>query len=459
MNLSQILLVLRAHYKIAVFVAICTVAITMVVSVLLPKQYVATTSVLVDAKSPDPLVAILMPPSVGTQVDIINSDRVALKVVRTLRLNESVAAREQWLAATGGRGSMELWLAQLLQKGLIVTPSRDSNVVNLAYRGADPDFTAAVANAFAQAYIDVAIELKIDPARQYARWFGDQGKALRDNLEKAQAQLSAYQKDKGIVASDERMDTETARLGELSSQLTRVQDQINDARSKQNSGAQNALPEVVGSSVIANLRSDIGRQEAKLQEVGVNLGTNHPTYQRMQSEVAALRQKLQNEIKLVTSGFTATRNVSADKEGELRAAIAEQKKKLLDLKTQRDELAVLQRDVDAARSAYDGVTKRYNENALASQATQTTVFVLTPAVAPLAPAFPKSLDKMAMIGVALGIGLGIAVAFLIEMLDRRIRSRDDLIEAVPFPLLGVIERAKKRPRLTFWQRTPALALK
>jgi capsular polysaccharide biosynthesis protein len=66
---------------------------------------------------------------------------------------------------------------------------------------------------------------------------------------------------------------------------------------------------------------------------------------------------------------------------------------------------------------------------------------------------------MAMIGVALGIGLGIAVAFLIEMLDRRIRSRDDLIEAVPFPLLGVIERAKKRPRLTFWQRTPALALK
>ena len=459
MNLSQILLVLRAHYKIAVFVAICTVAITMVVSVLLPKQYVATTSVLVDAKSPDPLVAILMPPSVGTQVDIINSDRVALKVVRTLRLNESVAAREQWLAATGGRGSMELWLAQLLQRGLIVTPSRDSNVVNLAYRGADPDFTAAVANAFAQAYIDVAIELKIDPARQYARWFGDQGKALRDNLEKAQAQLSAYQKDKGIVASDERMDTETARLSELSSQLTRVQDQINDARSKQNSGAQNTLPEVVASSVIANLRSDIGRQEAKLQEVGVNLGTNHPTYQRMQSEVAALRQKLQNEIKLVTSGFTATRNVSADKEGELRAAIAEQKKKLLDLKTQRDELAVLQRDVDAARSAYDGVTKRYNENALASQATQTTVFVLTPAVAPLAPAFPKSLDKMAMIGVALGIGLGIAVAFLIEMLDRRIRSRDDLIEAVPFPLLGVIERAKKRPRLTFWQRTPALALK
>jgi len=460
MNPTQILLALRAHYKIAILVALITIAIAIGITVLLPKQYTASTSVLVDVKSPDPIAAIMAPASMGTQIDIINSDRVALKVVRTLRLNDSVAAREQWVSATGGRGSMEVWLAQLLQRGLSVSPSRDSNIVNISYRGADPDFTAAVTNAFAQAYIDVAIELKIDPARQYARWFGDQGKSLRDNLEKAQSQLSTYQQEKGIVANDERMDTETTRLAELSGQLTAVQAQINDARSKQQSGAaQSTLPEVVGSGVISSLRADIARQEAKLQETGVNLGTNHPTYQRMQSEISALRQKLQNETKLITSGFAATRNVGADKEAELRAAIAAQKRKLLDLKNQRDELAVLQRDVDAARNAYDNVTKRYNDNALASQATQTTVFVLTPAVAPLQPSFPKSMDKMVLMAVGLGIGLGIGVAFLLEMLDRRIRSREDLIEAVPFPLLGVIERARRQPRLAFWQRTPALALK
>ena len=57
------------------------------------------------------------------------------------------------------------------------------------------------------------------------------------------------------------------------------------------------------------------------------------------------------------------------------------------------------------------------------------------------------------------IGLGVGIAFLLEMLDRRIRSRDDLLEAVPFPVLGVIERAKRRSKLAFWHRTPTLALK
>ena len=68
-----------------------------------------------------------------------------------------------------------------------------------------PEFAAAVANAFAHAYMSTTIELKVEPARQYADWFGTQGKELRDRLEKAQAKLSAYQQEHGIVASDERV--------------------------------------------------------------------------------------------------------------------------------------------------------------------------------------------------------------------------------------------------------------
>ena len=196
----QILLILRAHYKIALAVALATIAIALAVTLLLPKRYTAATAVLVDVKSPDPIVAIMMPSNLATQIDIINSQRVALRVVRTLGLAEAPGVRDQWATATEGKGTPETWLADLLLRGLAVAPSRDSNIVNIAYTGTDPAFVAAVANGFAQAYMDVTIELKVDPARQYARWFGDQGKIMRDNLEKAQTRLSQFQQQKRIVA-------------------------------------------------------------------------------------------------------------------------------------------------------------------------------------------------------------------------------------------------------------------
>ena len=459
MNPLQVLLILRAHYKIALAVALATIAIALAVTLLLPKRYTAATAVLVDVKSPDPIVAIMMPSSLQTQVDIINSQRVALRVVRTLGLVEAPGLRDQWASATDSRGTPEAWLADLLLRGLAVTPSRDSNIITIAYTGTDPSFAAAVANGFAQAYMDVAIELKVDPARQYARWFGDQGKLLRDNLEKAQTRLSEFQQSKGIVAREEQADTETARLADLSMQLARAQAETNDARSKQQSGrVGDRLPEVSADSVVSGLRNDIARQEAKLQETGLNLGINHPQYLRMQAEVTALKQKLEAEMARVTGSFSATSTVGSTRESVLRAAIEAQKKKLLEIRSQRDELAVLQRDVDAAKNAYEAVTKRYTESDLASQATQANVSVLTPALVPLEPSFPKPLGKTMLMAVAAGILLGVGAAFLLEMLDRRIRTTDDLVDVLKLPVLGVIARAREPRRLGFSRhRIPLLA--
>lgn len=447
MNPLQILTILRAHWKIMLAVSLLTIAAVIGVTELLPKRYTATTAVLVDVKSPDPVAAIFAPSNLSTQVDIINSERVAQRVVRMLGLAEAPGVRDQWMSATGGKGTPEMWLSSLLLHGLAVGPSRDSNILNIAYTGSDPAFVAAVANGFAQAYIDVTIELKVDPARQYARWFGDQGKTLRDNLEKAQTKLFAYQQSKGIVSRDERADVEQAKLNELTSQLVRVEQENSDARSKQRSGkAGEDLPEVMRDSIVSGLRADVNKQEAKLQEAAINYGKNHPAYQRMQQELDATRQKLAAEMKRVNSSFSAVSSVASDREAKLRAAIEEQKKKLLEIRSERDQLAVLQRDVDAARNADEAVTKRYTETELASRSTQANVSVLTPAVAPIEPSFPKPLAKTALIAVALGLFMGIAVAFLLEMMNRRVRSATDLATVLQMPVLGVIAGPRRRRR-------------
>jgi len=464
MNLQQFLLILRARYKLVILTLLGTVMATLVVSLILPKEYTATTSVVVDVKSPDPIIGMMLPGMttpgyMATQIDIIQSDRVAQRVVTLLKFDSNPTVKQEWMKATKGKGRLDVWMAGLLLKKLSVKPARESNVISISYKASDPGFAAAVANAFTQAYIETNIELKVAPARQYAQWFGEQGKSLRDNLEKAQAKLSAYQQEHGIVAIDERLDNETAKLNELSTQLTIVQGQTSDAQSKQRSGsASDTLPEVVMNPTIAALRVDVARGEAKLQELAGNLGRNHPQYQRAESEIATLKQRLDAETRHITSGFSTSRAVGRDKETELRNAIEAQKKKLLELKHRRDEVAVLMRDVDAAQKAYEAVSLRFNQTSLESQSTQTNVSVLNSAAPPIEPSSPKVLLNT-LISVFLGMMLGVSAAFMREMVDRRVRSAGDLVEILQLPVLGVIQKQQRigHKRLAFLRRKTALA--
>lgn len=77
------------------------------------------------------------------------------------------------------------------------------------------------------------LELSIEPARQNTKWFDEQLKSLRSSLEDAQARLTEFQQLKGIVALDERLDTETLRFKELSSQLVAAQAETYDVNSRQ----------------------------------------------------------------------------------------------------------------------------------------------------------------------------------------------------------------------------------
>lgn len=461
MTFRQFLLILQARYKVAMFTALFVIIATLIVSLLLPKQYTASTAVVVDVKSPDPLAGMVLPglasPAyMATQIDIINSDRVAQRVVKLLRMDESPAVRQQWMDATDGEGDLTVWLADLLKQKLDVKPSRESNVINITFTGADPNFAAAVANAFAQAYIDINVELKVEPARQYADWFEDQVKNLRDKLEKAQQALSVYQQNSGIVATEERLDHEVAKLNELSTQLTLVQAQTSDSSSKRKStGNPETLAEVMQNPLINSLKSDIARLEAKLQENSVNLGRNHPQVKRAQSELASLRNKLSAETRKIYSSIGTSYEVGKQREKELLEAMEAQKKRVLELNRQRDQISVLQRDVEAAKRNFESASQRFAQTRLESHAVQTNISRLNPASIPAEPSRPKTLLNF-LISLFAGPLLGVSIALILELVNRRVRSIDDLAEAIEAPVLETIPSALSLPPVRrFSRRLPS----
>lgn len=446
MTFTQFFSILRARWKLSVLVFALTVLAALAISLSLAKKFTASASIVVDVK-PDPISGIVLgqmmtPAIMATQVDIIQSDRVARRVIRNLKLAESPEVRQKWDAATGGQGSIEDWLARSFQTQLDVKPSRESNVITIGFQAPDPNFAAGLANAFVKAYVETTVDLRVDAAKQYGSFFVQQAKDARETLEQASSKLSEFQQANGIVGTDERLDVETNRLNELSTQLVMAQAVAAESSSRQNQaagGKGDRLTESLNNPVISSLSIELSRAEANLQELNSRLGNSHPQVQQARANIAELRTRLDTEKSRVTGSVGVTANINSSRLGEIRAQLETQRTRVLKMKEQRDSMSVLQRDVENAQRAYDAIVARLNQTNLESQTQQSNINVLSLATPPLTPSSPKVLLNTA-VAVFIGTLLAIGLALVRELLDRRVRGTGDLVEALGLPVLGVMPK-------------------
>lgn len=453
MTFAQIVVVLRARIWLVLGVLCAIMAVVGTLSVVLPKRYVAAVSIVVDTKAADPLTGAILPLQMlpgylATQLDIIKSHSVALKVVDRLRLVELPAIQEQYRADTNGAGSIRDWLADRLLMQLDVRPSRESSMIDIAYTSTDPNVSAEMANAFADAYAQTSLELKVDPARRQAGWFEEQVGELRRAYETAQQRLSEYQSEQAIVASAvDRVDLENARLAELSSQLVVAQSAMYAAANRRTQmddalrrGRVDELPDILGNALVQNLKAELVRAEGRLADMGVRYGTNHPQYVSAAAERDSLAAKLEAELVTARGAIDQSEQMADRQVRALQDAVEQQKARVLELNQQRDTLAVLTRDVESARAAYDVAMQRKAHVRLESEVNQTEIAVLNPAVPPLQPSFPLVTLNLVLAAV-LGTLLGAGSALLVELGDRRVRLRSDLAQLAGVPVLAVLKHA------------------
>jgi chain length determinant protein EpsF len=432
-SLHQFLLALRARARLFAFILVGVIAAATAVTLILPKAYDATASVLVENVGSRPLGYN------QTQADIILSSKVLDRVISELKLKDNSAFREAY-ASTDGSQSYDAWLADMLIKKVKVDTSQ-SSVLNIIVRWSDAKFAADAANAFARGYIQASEEIRSAPTKDATAWFDDQLKQLRTNMEQAQARLEDYRRGKGIVASDERMDIENARLSELNTQLLAVQNQASDntLRSQQARGNVDTMPEIQNNSFIQGMRTDLARSEAALQQMRAEFGPNHPQLQRAVSENQVLRQRLNAEIQRVVGGMTTTVNHSRQRETELKRELESQRAKVIGLRQAKDQIEILTRQADAAQRAYENGVQRALSNRIEARSRQPNVAVLNEAVEPTIPARPKFLLNI-VLSVVVGMMLAAGMVYFMETVDRRVRSRVEFETYLPVPVLGEIGR-------------------
>ena len=378
MNISLFLSILRSSMWLVVFTVGVTTATAAYLTSNQPRLYRGTTKLIVNFQDENPFEESRLPAQLSgsymaTQLDIIRSNRVARRVVESLQMeNRPELISEVLPEARDASEDISNWLASKLMQNMEVALGRgNSRVVSIGFVSSNPELAAEIANAYATAYMDITLELSREPVRRNAEWFDEQIKILREQLEEAEARLTGFQQENGIVAMDERLDTETARLSELSRSLVAAQSELYDVQSRK-------------------------------------LGANHPDYQS-----------------------------AVQRERSLQASVERQKARLLELKEQRDQLGALAREVENRQANYESTLQTSYQARLESQFNQTNVAILSPAVVPGKPFSPNVALNM-LSAVFLGLLLAIAIAVVIELTHRRVRTEEDIRNLLGVPVLETI---------------------
>jgi len=445
----NLLATFRGRILTIILVMVVTVAVTLAVSVNMPLKYTSTATLIIDYEVPldvqsgSPLAPALQPNYMSTQLGIIASRHVAGKVVDQLGLEHSRSWQDAFVQATGGGGTIREWIAGVLLGSLEVAPGKNSRLVNISYTAEDPKVAAEMANAFAEAYQQTNLEMSTQPARreadQYQQWLRE----LRDKVALAQSNLSTYQRENGILLVDERLDLETARLKEMSAQRISFEAEARDSESKlerintlrANGQSIATLTDVLTNQVIRDLKGDLNRKESEFAEATRQVGRNHPRYKRVYAEVAVLRRKMTREVESIATSIGNEVEQAHFRVLALQESENNQKARVMELKQRRDEVPVLVRERESAQLNYDQGLARYNQFSVQSRVSQTNVTRLNSALPPIQPSSPN-VRRNLILAAILGLMLGIGIAVTRELLDRRLRTQEELQEFGDAEFLG-----------------------
>ena len=438
MRFMQLLRILRAHGRLILSCLLVAWIAAGIITAVMTEKYVASSSVLVDFS--DSSSVTQKPPVqlyssyLATQLDLLSSQTVALKVVQRLNLENSAEARARFLGAESSmqsimgriKSALQSLLAQVSRnktsstdtsgdaandryrladqvlRHTTIRPSPDSSVLQVSYAASSPQAAAEAANAIVDAYIQTTLEMNVNPALASSEWLDEQVARLNADAQAARSALADFHQRTGIVSTDAN-DAESVRLNDLNSQLVSAQSQNHPA--------------------IQALKSELARAQAKLNELPPQLGPNHPSYQRTVSEVNELRAQLESESARIASN--------------LRQEIAQQRGSMLNMRRQHGQLAALQDAVDSAQSMLDEATQKAMQARMASQVTQTNVSIIRVAVPPRQPTSPNVAFNFALASV-LGLVLGAGLGLWREVVCRFVRSADDIRDFLGVQVLGVL---------------------
>lgn len=414
------------------------------VTQLLKPQYVATTQLYFNLVDPNGATNAVVPGAVvrnyiATQVEAIKSRGTALLVVE----REGLAANPQWQAAYHAAAEngdqLNDWIAAALLRNLEVVRQAASDIIAISYRSEGAETSAKIANSFAEAFLRKDVELRTMPAQELAKWYDERLQLLRARFLEVETQRSQLRLD-AIRRGDVDATGAPDPLTSLSTVLATARASVIQAKAALELARSGQAPPPENPELLA-LRRQVTDVELALRRELPLLGESHRRISNLRTN---LRQ-LQTQIETATARLRV--ELVAEKERELVAAerrvqeatalISSDETQRHDQVKSRASAVGLDRELESLRTQIDALVQRRERSIVEGAATQSNTSILSRASVPLSPNWPRVPLVVAVAGM-LGLAFGFILAFLREMLDRRVRCADDLTDYFEAPLLGEI---------------------
>jgi capsular exopolysaccharide synthesis family protein len=401
------------------------------------------------------------PSDLDTEVKILQSDSLALQVIKQLNLdkdpgfaggNVSELKTENLvpdsLPVDSNRATA---LLNGFRGGLKVTRVPSTRIIQLDYLSADPKLAANVVNTLENTFIEQNFKTKYESTMQASDWLSKQLLDLQMKVETSQEKLVQYQKDHGILGVDEKQNIVTDKLDQLNKDLTaaetdRIQKESLYRLSKSGSSdivaAVNTSSPTGRESLLEKLRAQQADLKIQYARANAQFGPAYPEVVKLDDQLKQVETEIQIETGKIGAGVKNQYLAAVARENMLRQALEAQKQEQNKLNESAIEYNTLKRDVDTSRQLYEGLLQKLKEAGVTAGLHTNNIRIVDAARVPTAPTEPN-IPRNLGFGFLLGLSSGIGLAFLMEAMDSTVRTTEQAQVISALPSLGIIPLSAK----------------
>jgi len=409
------------------------------------------------------------PTELETDMKILQSDLLALQVIRDLNLDRHTEFAGQAppspspdlapdpLQADPSRASAAIGD---FKGNLRVNLSPNTRIIEVHYRSRDPQLAATVVNTLMQTYVENNFKARFDSTMQASDWLQRQLVDLQMKVETSQEKLVRYQREHEILGIDEKQNITMTKLDELNKQLTSAESERMDKESLYRlveSGDPDAIAASAGgiddaaagsqsaSQLLETLRTKQADVKIQAADLSTQFGPSYPKLTQLNNQLKEIDSQIQGEMKKIASKVRGQYTTALQRENMLHDALEKQKQEANKLNESAIEYTLLKRDVETNRQLYEGLLQKLKEAGVSAGLKSNNFRIVDsarPTTGPIEPNVPRNL----MFAVVLGLASGVGLAFLLEGLDNTVRTTDQAQLISGLASLGMIPLGSKSAR-------------
>src|ERR1035438_7692654 len=451
-------------------------AIIIAALLVLPVRYESTAKVVIEPPGSEAFSlqaafpAISEPDYIETQAQILRGDSVGVEVVRALRLDRSaLILKKSWLEGfivslhidavlrplrgdvnvdgvvdSTHLAATEMRALEFLRTHLVVTPVRNSRVIEVLFKCSGRELSAEVANAVVQRFIEDSNHARFDAVMKSSQWLTKQLEDVRNISKQSQALLKRYREEYGIVDVDEKENMFSAQETELihyHAQAQAEKIQLKSLLREVRSSGVGSVPQFRDNPLTQQLALKGAEVSGLLSQALLIYGEKHPEIEKLRIQLAELqKQSDAHERNMLMQFQTSYR--AAELREETLADEVNQEAVLLNRVAR---YGILRRDSQAGEDLYNSLYARVKEAAIAAGSRSSNIRVIERGLVPFKASWPN-LILMLPIGLLVACFGGFAAAVVREGMDVSVRSPEDVSFVAGGARLVLLPETRRRGR-------------